>query len=638
MRLLRAGLPHIFDRAGQAKGTGVAGLCAPTKAALPDSLRRCTETIAALCHQTLLLSDNIAGAQALSLRELPDALPEARPRGEPRRLRGVGFVAACGCSDAKPLAIISWRSAACYCLWMQSTLLYDSRRLHEHTRAVLLENVVVFRQGLASATRGRLEETWLPLAEPTPLAPGMQRPLPWFPGAALSSPFDIDVLIVFDGKAPLVPSAHVVFLDEELAAHSSAYWPEGAVVPTEDPRGRTGSRARLVEFVFACFPEISYEASAHDGDALVEICSRALERDGLPLVPLETVLDQYIPVVEGGQLSWLTTDRCPPRILLRHRRAFSGAKAPRRTPELERLHGAPSFEMRLLEALRGRLQTSAAKAGLGFVLNPLIWWSLAKLHYRPGRHRTQQVTDSFFPLAERAWSKERQGAPQASKAREAQRSWAGFLAAADSYLAEEQGRAAVLSSWLRLLNTPLGAALVRLLDESVTYFVTECAANLERAQEHVEGLQKILFAFHGFVPLCFTTWDPQHLDRWKTFGVVPHSNATFLRSPKLGSRAPHGHGLYIEHLTLIGLLTSPPSLASSASRLARARGAALASLVETLHGLIFTRRCKQRPELFPAVVFVRSQPMPGVLSYWPHNDSTHASPRAESQSKVSGLV
>lgn len=41
---------------------------------------------------------------------------------------------------------------------------------------------------------------------------------------------------------------------------------------------------------------------------------------------------------------------------------------------------------------------------------------------------------------------------------------------------------------------------MRLLDESVTYFVIECAENLETAQEHVEGLQKILFAFRGFVP------------------------------------------------------------------------------------------------------------------------------------------
>ena len=569
LRVLREGLPHVFDR-GQGQ----------------DSSRR-TETAGSMCRQTCLLSANVRGAEELCIEETPEG-PEGPtgPTGpsdaggaRPKRLRGLGFAAACGCADTKPLAVVRWRSAACHSLWMQSTLLYDARRLREDA-SVLLENVVVFRHCLVSASRARLEDTWLP--EATPLAPGTHRPLPWFPGAGLAVAFEIDVLVVFAGKAPAAPRDRAVFLDEELAGERT--WPSGALVPTLEPP--PGNSSRRVEFVFACFPDLVYAASAFDGASLVELCATALEQEGLPAVALETALDQYVPVVGGRQARWLSTDLPAHRVLLLPRAARAAPQGSRGTPELER-RAPVSADMRLLHVLAGRLQPRAARAGVGFVLNPIIWWALAKLHYQPGADR--RVTQSFFPLAERAWT-------GAGDAREA-RNWRGYLTAADSCLASERGRSDVLTSWLGLLDSPLGHALLRLLDESVTYFVAECDS------AGVEDMRKILFASQGFVPLRLSTWDPRHLERLSAYGVVPHSNATLLRSPATLHSPRH-----IEHLTLIGLLSAFPS------SLARSRGAALNSVVNTLRDLVFTRH-KRRQELFPAVLYLRSSPPSGLLLF-----------------------
>jgi hypothetical protein len=624
VRLLRAGLPYVFNKDARAVGDG-SELCASTSR-LSDSQRRCQETIDTLCQQTRLLSADVLAPEPLSLREQPAARSEVEAANAPRRLSGMGLVVACACSAEKPLAVVRWRSAACRSLWIQSTLLHDAHRLDFGALAgsVLIENVAVFRHGFASATAGNLENTWLPL-EKEHEAPGARRPLPWFPGAALYSPFLIDVLIASD-RAPSVPRTGDVFLDEDVASLRQwrSCWPPGALVPTLTPRRPAGAPVRQVAFIFACFPALTYQGDAYSDDTLGEICARSLEQEGLPLVPWETVVDQYVPFAGSAQLSWLSQEPFPARVLLQERRGSPRiGRGVRTVPELERSVGIDAPAFRLLQVLRGRLQSSATSAGLGFILNPLLWWSLAKLHYQSNEQATVQVTGHFFPLRERAWTSSMppgssRGRRSAFKGPDAQRAWDGYLTAADKCLARRKGRRAVLASWLALLNAPLGAALVRLLDESVTYFVAECATDLRRAQVQIEQLQKVLFSFEGFVPLCFSTWDPGLLERWRSFGAVPHSNATLLRPPSVASgfrlaKTPYGDKLYIEDLTLVGLLSSSAAPASSAARLANARGAALALILQTLHELIFTPKYKQSAELFPAVLFARSSPMPGLL-------------------------
>jgi len=663
LELLREHLSPVFG-----------GALAATGAPHTRADDRCADFLDHMEKQTGLLADSVPGSPrvfAPVAGDLPSG-PCAHDGVEAHVLPGVSLPAAAACAaaspaDPRPLLVVVRGSAAHAAMSRQSTLARDEGA--EGHRAVLITGVSVFRQCFSSSTPGDLARTWLPF--PSPVVPGHARPSAWFPGSQLVSPFEVDVALLAGRAERMEFLAHLpgiwarkaggadllapVVLDEALSAAEVA---EIEKCWTSLPHRRlfiaAPSRARapdLAEGGTVSFT-LPFSSGAYTGrlqraaTTLATACQDALARHeelALPFVPWETVLDEYLPHDGATQraLDWFSFVEPGLNVVFSRRasrsqnlRPESRGAAPQPLQPPQPTRGLPPE--RLASRLCGRLGPEARRNGLGFVLDPLIWWSLAKSHYHPGVSEAAFcVTRNFFPLSTRAWLPLVHGATENHRA---QLDWGRLLGTADNNLASQEGRLAIFRSWQRLLSGPLGNALIRLLDESVTHFVTVCAEKLllkgERAvRPQIENLQKILFTFEGFVPLQFCTWDPHRLEELDHVGVVPHSHPSFLRnlvstltgpdSDGLMPTGPVGARVPTRDLTLLKLLSAPFAPVEEgeddeapAGYLARLRGTALAYVFRDVTAEVFpltVAPCPVQAELAPAVLFFPSSTMPHLL-------------------------
>jgi len=660
LELLREHLSPVFGGASAAR-------CAPHTRA--DD--RCAVFLDLMEKQTSLLADAVPGSPrvlAPVAGDLPSA-PCAHDGVEAHVLPTVSLPTAAACAtasptSARPLLVVVRGSAAHAAMSQQSTLARDEGAGGHG--AVLITGVSVFRQCFSSATPGDLARTWLP--SPRPAVPGHARPSAWFPGSQLVSPFEVDVALLAGSGERMEFLAHLpglwarkaggadllapVVLDEALPAAEVAEiekcWtslPHRRLFIAAPSRARAPDLAdeRTVSFTLPFFAGEYTGRLQRAPTTLATACQDALARHeelALPFVPWETVVDEYLPHDGATQraLDWFSFVEPGLHVAFSRRisrshnlRPNSRGAAPQPPQPARSL--PPE---RLVSRLCGRLRLGAGRNGLGFVLDPLIWWSLAKSHYDPGASEAAFcVTRNFFPLSTRAWIPVVRGATENHRA---QVDWGRLLGTADNNLASQEGRQAIFRSWQRLLSGPLGNALIRLLDESVTHFVALCAEKLllkgERAvRPQIENLQKILFTFEGFVPLQFCTWDPHRLEELDHVGVVPHSHPSFLRNLVSTLTGPDNDGLLptgpvgarvpTRDLTLLKLLSAPFAPVEGgeddeapAGYLARLRGTALAYLLRDMTAEVFpsgAAPCPVQSESAPAVLFFPSSPMPHLL-------------------------
>lgn len=430
-----------------------------------------------------------------------------------------------------------------------------------------------------------------------------------------------------------------------------------------------GSRAPLVAFILAA------------GES-------AQERLGF--VAWETVLDEFMPQRgdsegAGEELSWLAAiaslDGGSRRVRLRRRKAnqlrndakhgLPGARTPVVAPnQLARAPRAFVPPTELLALLCGRMGAHAFhEQGASFVLAPLIWWSLAKVHYSATEgSRDLCVTRHFFPLAEQAFKNPNPELRHSLfKRAEAQHAWLPLLRRADGFLASTAGRSETLRTWATLLRHRVceagappearqaalafpACALVSLVEEAVATFVRLAALEYElrgsaAVAPQLRNLKKILFTFHGFVPVLPSTADEGSIGRnLLRAGVVPHINALFLRGETNRKRWLEGKGyatallntgtadakhILANDLTLVHVLTSPLAphrreAAPAGGRLAqalmgrreRALQAALAELDKELQDA--QSACPVDPVLSPWVLFLSAFPPSGIAEAYSH--------------------
>lgn len=166
-------------------------------------------------------------------------------------------------------------------------------------------------------------------------------------------------------------------------------------------------------------------------------------------------------------------------------------------------------------------------------------------------------------------------------------------------------------------------------------------------QEQIENLQKVLFSFQGFVPLVPALWNTTGTEKVKTRGVVPHSNAHFMRAyvgePKAtparrddgaarprpaaevlrtarSAEAPHGDAMRAERMSLLHVLNRPRSQvsvgASDPNDTARMRvlQRAVADLTRLVAAANLQMGCSKRPENVRAILFISAKdPVPRLL-------------------------
>ena len=666
LELLREHLSPVFERVSAAE-------CAPHHTRADD--HRCAVFLDRMKKQTSLLAGSVPGSSlvlAPMVGDLPPA-PCAHDGVEAHVLPTLSLPSAAACAAAcaaaspaspRPLLVVVRGSAAHAAMSQQSTLARDEGA--EGQGAVLITGMTVFRQSFSSATPGDLASTWLPSSRPA--VPGHVRPSAWFPGSQLVSPFEVDVaLLVGDGermqflahlpglwarKAGGADLLAPVVLDEALPAAEvteiEKCWtslPHRRLFIAAPSRARVPDPAdeRTVSFTLPFFTGRYTGRLQRAPTTLATACQDALARHeelALPFVPWETVLDEYLPHDGATQraLDWFSFADPGLNVVFSRRVSRSYNLRPNsrqaipQPPQPVRI----LTPERLVSRLRGRVRPGAGQSGLGFVLDPLIWWSLAKSHYDPRASEASFcITRNFFPLSTRAWIPVVRGAPENHRA---QVDWGRLLGTADNNLASQEGRQAIFRSWQRLLSGPLGNALIRFLDESVTHFVTVCAEKLllkgeREVRPQIENLQKILFTFEGFVPLQFCTWDPHRLEELDHVGVVPHSHPSFLRNLVSTLRRPDSDGLLptgpvgkrvpTRELTLLKLLSAPFAPVDAgeddeapAVYLARLRGTALSYILRDMTAEVFpsgAAPCSVQSELAPAVLFFPSSPMPHLL-------------------------
>jgi hypothetical protein len=432
------------------------------------------------------------------------------------------------------------------------------------------------------------------------------------------------------------------------------------------------------------YPGAAYVADARAA-TLAMACEGALRRraarpDGRrpPLLPWETVVDEFEPrgsATDATALSWTKSPAsCANQVVLasrvhrgesvlelgdkhyaraRPRRRGEGGGDPARAADA-------TTSARLLEWLCGRLLPGeAAQQGPGFVLDPIVWWTLAKLHYGPparggeGASRTLCVTRMFFPLSRRCWLNE---TPRQQKQRthlyqshfkssSVRRAWESFLVAADNTLASEEGRKGVVLRWNELLlnRSPghaegAGAALICLVDEAVTRFVRLCAGEYlgplgPRVQQQVENLQKVLFSFQGFVPLLPALWDPAGIASVKDRGVVPqslhfkhHFPVAYLGQslPSAAAEASYGDAVRAQRMSLLHILQQPlPAGAAGVAKPTETDTKRMLCLRRAVTALnramdpsseVANAECSRRPETARAMLFLSAdEPVPHML-------------------------
>ena len=494
----------------------------------------------------------------------------------------VGMIPAAACLNAespkcRARAVLVTRhgSKSFMDLMAQSTLGFD---FYTKKRALVyyIAGVCVFRRAYRSFAAGPLLDTWLRgpprhCAGASPPSP----PSPWFPGSALACPFYVDVAVVDitesqitskvldralgaftklclrrpGGWDPRCP----VLLDAELGGVRSCEllrtrWtlPEPrvfSVAAPEDAHTRartTAANVGAVKFKLSCYPGVVYTAST-DANSIAEACHDALGSEAskaLPCVPWETLVDEF----QLSTLSWLQEPpREEPIVLVPcapERMRVVLPEPARRVPKRDppRFHPSPLFRW-----LDGRLvRDEATRQGIGYVINPLVWCSLARLHYG-AETDVLCITRMFFPMSIRCWQLETKrklgDRPEVYrsffKREESKEGWRNLLAAADNALADAESRDAIMSKWTRLFEGAEGENFVHMVDATVQRFVHACATNHKEStgalvQQQLENLQKILFCFQGFVPLAPALWNQDGINTVNTSGVVPHSNAYFL--------------------------------------------------------------------------------------------------------------
>ena len=301
-----------------------------------------------------------------------------------------------------------------------------------------------------------------------------------------------------------------------------------------------------------------------------------------------------------------------------------------RTPALDLGQGSHpkhAAATELQEMLCGRsLDKSATKQGPSFVLAPLVWWSLAELHYKlPPDRDILCITRNFLPLEEHAFVNPNPDLRQSVfKRAEARRMWLPLLRRADVFLASSQGRRELQRSWATLLRHPVRdaaavppsarnsptCALVSLLDKAVGDFVRLTAANYKKEHgramiEHqVWNLQKILFTFHGFVPVLPSVRDEESLGtNLERAGVVPHVNALFLQTETKGPK--QAKDLLASDLSLLRVLTTPLQV-QPPSQLLRD------TLAQLDKEILEAAQCDLEVALAPWVMFMSAFPPCGI--------------------------
>lgn len=644
IRLLQLGLPSVFAAPTPSADRRFANMiCAPSQISERDPCLRGAETLRALCVQTHILSRNVSGSEAAVVTEAK-LLPKRHMGGATSvhigTLEGMNLLAAAACASSKSpqantMLIVKWQSPACHSLWMQSTLLFDLQhiQLREQEVPLLVRNVAVFRQAYLSNTPGNLEDTWLKIAGARHNASEGELPNPWYPGAPLNSPFEVDVVLVFDSTAnherhiatngytttlldESVPtSLHPTFVDESDRSYrqkSNIF-----VVKAKPDEARPVSSTNVVQFTFACMPDANYEARVAPGRTFAQACSSALSRRGDTelFVPFETVVDQF-----QFQGEWFSTPRQRfVSIILKQRapvpQSLHASAGKRSIPSsVQLVHGGsnPTVEMRLCRELNGRITANARSEGIGFVLDPLVWWSLAKIHYDSHSKDARDVTEHFFPIADKAWMLETDFSTEGNRALDPiycsvhktsliRGNWNEYLEAADGELQSPEGRHRIIRVWSSLLDTALGRTFIRVLDESVAAFVRQCASKGESSLQRIGDLQRILFTFEGFVPLLFATAEPAQKHRQR-IGVVPHSNGRLLVPPDITSDSD----AIKTDLSLIAVLSACANAEDAA------RGVALSLLCKALMRIIFPpgARTDRNPALYPAAIFLSAHEPP----------------------------
>ena len=315
---------------------------------------------------------------------------------------------------------------------------------------------------------------------------------------------------------------------------------------------------------------------------------------------------------------------------------------------------------KLQDLLQGRLGPGVIhESGLSFILAPLIWWSLAKLHYVPqGSNSPCAVTRYFLPLAENAFlnpDKKLKPGPTKKYAKSGG-IWLLLLRRADGFLASSEGRMELLYTFAKLLrhkdcepptnsreisSIPL-CSLIYLVDEAIAAFVRSLADQYSEKGFHavraqILQLRKVLFTFHGFVPLLPMERDEVSVGELSRCGVLPHINATFLRGSGERKRWLESEGsaykersggkqqfytqqvqdIFVDDLTLIRVLTCPiqpgqePPRKQSVSTLLNGRRerALRAAFVELHHELQEVEIYSPlKPALAPWIVFMGAYP------------------------------